>query len=153
MIGLMTVVWAWAENTLALTIGVITENAGPIKGHAEPPLALSKRVECFKVALRDTAALKPLQDEGHALALRFTKLGRRRHDFIHGAAWQLQEGKFESVSFGVKAGQQTIRNHRFDIVDAVGLNAEIAKLQDDVIAFMVKVLDVFGRSRDGNLTG
>jgi hypothetical protein len=145
MIGLMTVVWAWAENALALTIGVITENAGPIKGHTEPPLSLSKRIECFKTALRDVVALKPLQQEGRALATRFTQLGRRRHDFIHGAAWQLQEGEFQSISFGVQAGQHSIKDHRFDISDAVSLNAEVTKLQDDIIAFMVKVLGVFGK--------
>ena len=145
MIGYMTVTWAWVENTLALTIGVIAENAGPVKGHAEPPLSLSKRVDCFKIALREVAALKPLQHEGRALAPRFTQLGRRRHDFIHGASWQLQEGQFQSVSFGVKAGQHTIKEHRFNIGDAVSLNAEITKLQDDAAAFLLRIIEIFQR--------
>jgi len=140
MIGLMTLTWAWAENSLAITIGVIIEQTGPIKGHAEAPLSLSRRVACLKIALRDVAALKPLQQEGGALATRFALLGRRRHDFIHGAAWQLGEGKFESVSLAVKAGHYTVENHRFDIGDAVRLNAEITKLQDDIAAFMLRLV-------------
>jgi hypothetical protein len=143
MVGLMALTWAWAETTLAITIGVISEQAGPIKGHLEPPLSLSRRVECFKTALRDVAALKSLQQEGRALAVRFTELGRSRHNFIHGAAWQLEQGRFESVSIGVKAGQYTVGNQRFDIAAAVSLNAEISKLQDDAAAFMLAVCATF----------
>lgn len=142
MVGLMTLTWAWAENSLAITIGVINEQVGPIKGHPEAPLSLSRRIDCLKVALRDIVVLKPLQQEGRALAIRFAELGRRRHDFIHGAAWQFDEGRFESVSLAVKAGNYAVSNHRFDISDTVSLNTEIAKLQDDTATFMQKVLAV-----------
>jgi len=47
MVGLITLTWAWVENSLAITIGVITENAGPIRGHHQPPLSLSRRVDCL----------------------------------------------------------------------------------------------------------
>jgi hypothetical protein len=155
MVGLMTLTWAWAENSLAITIGVIIEKTAPIKGHAEAPLSLSRRVECFKAAFRDVVALKSLQQEGGALATRFVQLGRRRHDFIHGAAWQLGKGKFESVSLAVKAGSYTVENRSFDIGDAVRLNAEITKLQDDIAAFMLKVVAVFQKSKSlyGRLSG
>ena len=36
--GLMTLSWAWAENILASTIGVINKNAGPFKSYPEAPL-------------------------------------------------------------------------------------------------------------------
>jgi hypothetical protein len=143
MVGLMTLTWAWAETSLAITIGVINEQAGPIQGHPEAPLSLSRRVACFKSALRTIVALKPIQEEGSALATRFVELGRRRHDFIHGAAWQLEKDRFESVSVAVKAGQYSVSNQRFDISDARGLNVQIAKLQDDAAAFMLKVLATF----------
>jgi hypothetical protein len=143
MVGLMTLTWAWAENSLAIAIGVIIEQTGPIKGHAEAPLSLSRRVACFKAALRDVVTLKPLQQEGVALATRFVQLGRRRHDFVHGAAWQLGEGKFEAISLAVKAGNYTVENHSFDIGDAVCLNAEITELQDDIAAFMLKLVATF----------
>lgn len=143
MVGLMTLTWAWAETSLAITIGVINEQAGPIKGHPEPPLSLSRRVACFKTALRDVVALKPLQQEGSALATRFVELGRRRHEFIHGAAWELEKGRFESVSVAVKAGQYAVSNQRFDISDAHGLNLQIANLQDAAATFMLKVVAIF----------
>jgi len=133
MLGLMTLVWAWAENTLALMIGVIIENAGPIKGYAEAPLSLKRRVACFRSALRDVSALKTLQQEGRTLANRFVQLSRRRNDFIHGAAWQLQERGFQSLRIAVIDGKYAAKDHRFDIGDAVGLNAEITKLQDEGI--------------------
>jgi len=143
LVGLMTLTWAWVENSLAVTIGVVTENAGPIKGHAEAPLSLSRRIDCFKAALRDISALKPLQQEGRALAIHLAQLGRRRHNFIHGASWQLQEGKFEAVSVAVKAGNYTIQNHRFDQSDALALCNEIIHLQDNVTTFMLKVVGIF----------
>ena len=143
MVGMMTLTWAWAENCLAITVGVIAEHAGPIRGHREPPLSLSKRIDAFKTALRDVAALESLQAEGRTLATRFTQLGRRRHDFIHGAAWQLQEGKFGSVSIAVRAGTYAIKTHSFDMNDAVHLNAEITKLHDDIAVFMRKIVAVF----------
>ncbi|MGA3303936.1 MAG: hypothetical protein ABSC72_11705 [Methylovirgula sp.] len=143
MLGLMTMIWAWAENSLAIAIGVINRHAGPIKGYPEPPLSLSRRLDCLKVALRDIALLKPLQEEGRALVVRFKELGARRHKFVHGAAWQAKHGGFESVGIGVRAGQNTVDNHRFDQADTVRLNAEIAKLQDDAAAFLLRVNAIF----------
>lgn len=143
MVGLMTMTWAWAETTLALTIGVIDEHAGPIKGCSEAPLSLKNRISCLKIALRDIAVLHPVQKEGRALATRFKELSVRRHDFVHGAASQHREGGFQAVGIGVKAGDYAVKNHRFDIGDAIRLNGEIAKLQDDTLAFMQRVCAVF----------
>ena len=143
MVGFITLTWAWIENSLAITIGVINEHAGPIKGHPVAPLSLSKRIACLKVALRDLAVLKPLQQEGLGLAARLTELGRRRHDFIRGAAWPLEKGRFQSVSLAVKAGNYAVENHSFDISVAHDLNIQIAKLQDDMVSFMLKVVGVF----------
>ena len=126
MVGLMTLTWAWAENSLGTTVGVINGRAGPIKGHPEAPLSLKRKIACFKAALRDIEALKPLQQEGRALATRFIELGRRRHDFVHGAAWQLNDGGFEFFSLAVSAGDYAIKNHRFDQGDAVLLNTDIS---------------------------
>jgi hypothetical protein len=143
LVGLMTLTWAWVENSLAITIGVINENVGLIKGHSQAPLSLSKRIDCFKTALCDIAALKSLQQEGGALAMRLTQLGRRRHNFIHGAAWQFDEGRFEAVSIAVKSGNYAVQNHRFDQSDALMLCNEIASLQDDMAVFMLKIVQVF----------
>jgi hypothetical protein len=145
MIGLMTLTWAWAETTLGVTVGIINKLAGPIKGHPQAPLSLSKRVSCLKDALRDIPILKPLQQEGRALAMRFTELSKRRNDFVHGAAWQHNEGGFETMGLGVKAGDYAIQNHRFNQGDAVALNVEIAKLQDDAAVFVLKVANTLGQ--------
>jgi hypothetical protein len=141
----MTLTWAWSETTLAMTVGIINKEAGPIKGHPEAPLSLKRRLKCFREMLRTVAALKPLQEEGLALAERFGKLSVRRNDFVHGAAWQTHEGAFQSLAIGVHAGDYATNNHRFDVGDAVSFNGEIAKLQDDIAAFMLKVCGVFER--------
>jgi hypothetical protein len=143
MLGLMTLTWAWAENALAMTIGVINKYAGPIKGYPEAPLSLKKRVSCFKVALRDIKALHPLQEEGRALAVRFIELSARRNDLVHGAAWQLKEGSFESIRVGVHAGDYMVKDHSFHISDAIILEAEISELSDAITALMLRVADIF----------
>ena len=142
MVGLMTLTWAWAENTLAMTIGIISEHVGPIKGYPEPPLMLNKRIACLKVALRDIEVLKGLQQDGRALAVRFKELGARRHKFIHSAAWELADGRFQAMRIRVIAGQNEIEDHSFDQADAIRLTAEIAKLQDDAAAFMLAVASI-----------
>ena len=142
VIGLMTLTWAWAETNLAMTIGVINKEAGPIKGHAQPPLSLKNRVAALRIALRDIAILHALQDEGGALAERFTHLSKRRNDLIHGAAWQFHESGFESFGIGIAAGQYAIKEHRFNQADTVALTTEIAKLQDDAQAFMLAVIRI-----------
>jgi hypothetical protein len=139
MVGLMTLTWAWAETTLAMTIGIINKEIEPIKGYREAPLSLKSRVACFRVALRDITILHPLQEEGRALAVRFGVLSKRRNEFIHGAAWEHHEGGFESVAIGVKAGDFDVRNQRFNQGDAILLTTEIATLQDDAANFMLKV--------------
>jgi hypothetical protein len=140
MAGLMLLTWSWAENTLALIIGVINENAGPIKGFPEAPLSLKKRIACLKVALRDIAPVKPLQEEGRVLVARFVELAPRRHDFVHGAAWQSPEGGFQSVSFRAAGGNYATHDHRFNVKDARLLAVEIAELQDSAADFLTKVV-------------
>jgi hypothetical protein len=62
-----------------------------------------------------------------------------------GPAWELEKGCFESVSIAVKAGNYAVQNHSFDISEAHGLNVQIAKLQDDMVSFMLKVVALFQR--------
>jgi len=143
MVGLMTLTWAWAENTLAMTIGVISKYGGPIRGYDEPPVSMKKRIACLRRALTDLAILEPLQKEGYALAVLFKELAPRRNQFVHSAAWQVEHGGFESTGVRVRAGQNTVEDHRFDQADAVRLNVEIAKLQDDAAVFMAKVCAIF----------
>jgi hypothetical protein len=92
MIGLITLTWAWIENSLAITIGVINEHAGPIKGHAVAPLSLSKRIDCLKVALRDVAALKTLQQEGRVLAAQVASYRTRRKRSQQSRKTRIYEG-------------------------------------------------------------
>lgn len=139
LLGLMTVTWAWVENSLAMTIGLIQENVGPIAGHPQSPVSLKKKLECLKVALRDIEALHPFQQEAAVLLKSLKELGARRNDLVHGAAWQDSEAVFQSVSFKVIGGKYTGRDHRFNIRDAYALNVEIGKLSDDMTAFMLKV--------------
>jgi hypothetical protein len=145
MVGLLTLTWAWSETTLAMTLGIINEHAGPIDGHSEAPLSLKRRLKCFRATLRTVAALEPLQKEGSALAERFGKLSVGRNNFVHGAAWQTHEGAFESFAIGVHSGNYATKNHRFDVESARLLNVEVAKLQDDMAAFMLKVVALFQR--------
>lgn len=142
-VGLMTLSWAWAENILALIIGVINKNAGPIKGHPEAPLSFKNRVSCLKTALRDIPSLQVIRHDGRILAERFIKLSLRRNKFVHGAAWQLHEGGFQSAGLAIHNGDYTIEDHRFNVSDAVSLESEIAKLSDDATAFLLRVCKIF----------
>lgn len=74
------------------------------------------------------------------LAERFEKLGRRRHDFVHGAVIQMHKGTFESTTVRVYRGDNVIDIYRFNETDPVLLEGEIAKLSDDATAFMKKVV-------------
>jgi hypothetical protein len=98
-IGMMTLSWAWAENILAATIGVINRYAGPIKGFPEAPLSLKKKVACLKIALRDISALQCLSNDGRVLAELFKELSLRRNKFIHGACRKLLR-KFRLIPAG-----------------------------------------------------
>jgi hypothetical protein len=143
MFGLMTLTWAWAENILAITVGIINKASGPIKGYPEPPVSLKKRVAYFRVVLRDLDILKPLKEDGRALAMRFIELGARRNKLVHGAAWQIHEGEFQSFGIRVKGGDNVVEDHRFNHADAISLNIEIAELQDNAAAFLLKVAALF----------
>lgn len=140
----MTLTWAWAENTLAMTIGIINKQAGPINGYPEAPLSLKKKIACFKIALRDIAVLKGLQEEGRVLAKRFGELGKRRHNFVHGAAWELQEGGFQSLGIRVERGDYALKDFKFNEGDATRLCAEVAALQDRMAGFMLAVIMALG---------
>lgn len=142
-IGLMVISWAWVENTLAMTIGVISEYAGPIKGYKKLPLPMEQRIACLESALANMPALHKFKQSGDALVARFTELSHRRNDFMHGAALQLHDGSFESTSIAVKGGKSIFKNYRFTQDDAILLESEIAKLSDDATKFMVLICDFF----------
>jgi hypothetical protein len=142
-VGLMTLSWAWAENILASTIGVLNNNAGPIKGNSEAPQSLKKKISCLKIALRDIPALQLIQHDGRVLAERFIELSLRRNKFVHGAARQLHEGGFQSTGLAAHQGDYAIQDHRFNVSDAVSLESEIAKLSDDATAFLLRVCKIF----------
>jgi hypothetical protein len=139
LLGLMTVSWAWVENSLAMTIGLIQENIGSIKGHPQSPVSLKKKLDCLKVALRDMELLHPFQQEAAVLLKSLKELGARRNDLVHGAAWQQHEGGFQSVNFKVIGGKYAGRDHRFNIQDAYTLNVEIGALSDAMTVFMLKI--------------
>lgn len=139
MIGLLTVTWGWVDNTLAMAIGLIQENAGPIQGHPESPVSLKKKMAFLRTALRDVVRLHPFQKEGAALLESLKHLSVRRNNLVHSASWQTPEGRFQAVSFKVIAGKYAGKDHGFDIHDAVALNGEIGVLSDKMTAFMLTV--------------
>jgi len=75
MIGVMAITWAWAENWLALSIGIIDDVVPEVKGHAERPVSLKKRLSYMRVVLRDVPALEAVTEDGAALIKRFVELG------------------------------------------------------------------------------
>jgi hypothetical protein len=145
MLGLMTLSWAWAETSLAMTIGLIQEYSGPIAGHSESPVSLQKKIKCLKIALRDTASLHPFKQEASVLIKGFVELSVRRNSFVHGAALEMKEGIFQSATLKVISGKYSGEYHHFDIGDLHALNTETAKLCDDMTAFMLKVAETLSR--------
>ena len=141
MLGLMTFTWAWAENTLAMTIGIIVEKTGPISGHRIAPLSLKGEVACFRNALRDITALKPAT-RGQSYCGTLRKPWHASQSIRSQCRLADEKGGFEGVSIGMTAGRYAVKNYRANIGDAVLLNAEIAKLQDDAAAFMLKVVAI-----------
>jgi hypothetical protein len=146
VLGLMTVTWAYIENALGIMLGTITDRCGPVKGHREIPRSFKPRVDCFKIALRDIPFLKPLSQDGRALAMRLTELSRRRNELVHRSAIHLGKGAFEAIALTTVGWNYTIENHRFDVSDAAHLNMEIAEFCSDVIDFMARVDAVFADS-------
>lgn len=139
VVGLMTLTWAYAENGLAIMLHTIITSTGPIKGHFEAPLSLKRKLAAFRSALRDIPALKPLQQDGGVLAVRFGHLGKRRNDFTHSAAFNREEGGFKTTIARPQGGNYAIENKRVEVGDAVLLQAEIAEFCEQVVDFMARV--------------
>lgn len=135
----MTLSWAWTENTLAMTLSLITDKFGEIKGHSEAPVSLKQKVKCLRSALRSIDALDPLQQRGSMLAERLVALGSRRNDLVHGAMWKTREGEFQTIGFRVIAGKYATAEHGVNVGDAVALEREISELSNEMTAFMLAV--------------
>jgi hypothetical protein len=138
-LGLITVVWAYAENGLGIMLDTIIRNVGEIEGHHEAPLLLKRRLALFKKLLRDVPALQLLRQDGRELAIRFGNLGERRNEFVHRASIHIGDGMFKATSLAVEGRQYAIKEHRFDIGDAVSLVAEVPEFCRDVLDFMARV--------------
>ena len=142
MLGLINLSWAWAETSLAMTIELIEEKLGKIRGFPESPQSLKNKVQCFKNALKDVQALQYLKEDGTILAGSFLKLAPLRHNLTHGAARQVHNDFFQSVVFKVISRKYVAQEYIFDIDYALGLNSEIGKLSDNMTLFMQKVYHI-----------
>jgi hypothetical protein len=99
MLGLMTLTWAWAENALALSIGIIDGAVEGVRGHRDIPVSMTRRLKYLRASLTDVPELHSVKDMGRKLADDFSRLNVRRNELVHGSAWQLREGGFESLGF------------------------------------------------------
>jgi len=143
MLGLMTLTWAWAENALALAIGIIDGAAQQVRTNTEIPVSMKRRLRYLRASLIDIPALKPVKEQGSLLADRFAYLAVRRNEIVHGSTWQLEKSGFESLSFAIVSRKQSAQQKRFEIADAVLLNIEITKLADEATAFLLRVSEIF----------
>jgi hypothetical protein len=143
MLGLMTLIWAWAENALAISIGIIDGAVKEMRGQRDIPISLKRRVKYLRTALADVPELESLKERGNQLANDFIRLSVLRNELVHGSTWQLEKGGFESLGFAIIGRQQTAKQKRFTIADAVSLNVEITKLANDATAFLLRVSEIF----------
>lgn len=51
MLGVMTLTWAWAENALAIPIGIIAESVPCVRKDTEVPLSLKRKLRYLRAAL------------------------------------------------------------------------------------------------------
>jgi hypothetical protein len=68
MLRLMTLIWAWAENALAIAIGIIDEAVEEMRGQRDIPVSLKRRVKYLRTALADVPKLESLKQRGNQLA-------------------------------------------------------------------------------------
>lgn len=144
MLGLMTLVWAWAENALALAIGIIDGAVtGGVRKNTEIPVSMKRRLRYLRAALIDIPALEPVKDQGRLLADRFADLAVRRNELVHGSTWQLEESGFESLRFAILGRKASAHQKRYEIADAIRLNIEITELADEACLFLLRVSEIF----------
>ena len=136
MLGVMVITWAWAENALALCIGIIDEKIGAVRGHKVLPLMLNKRVSYLRTALADIAMLEPLKDSGNLLAERFMDLAPRRNNLVHGSVWTMPHDAFETLHLSARARKYAGEQKGLHIGDVVAFNAEVKDLADFATAFL-----------------
>jgi hypothetical protein len=143
MVGAMTLVWAWAENFLALSIGIIDGAGQSVHGHPEAPISLKKRLSYLRTALRDVPALEPVKQDGKVLIKLFKELVPRRHQLVHGSLWLMPEDGFESSRLAIKGWNYARDQKRVEIVDVVRFNVEIRNLSVAAAAFNRRVIEIF----------
>lgn len=146
MIGVMVVAWAWAENWLALSIGIIDDALPEIRGHPERPISLKRRLSHLRTALKDVPALEIVKQDGTALIELFVKLSPRRHELVHGSLWLMPHGGFESLHLSVKGREYASQQKRVEIRDVVLFNREVKDLTRQAAAFNARLITIFARS-------
>jgi hypothetical protein len=143
MIGVMIVTWAWAENWLALSIGIIDDAIPEVRGHPERPISLKKRMSYMRAVLRDIPALEVVKDDGHALIKRFMELSGRRHQFVHGSLWLMPEGGFKSDRLVIKGREYTREEKRVEIGEVVHFVREVKDLAHLARDFNMRLIEIF----------
>jgi hypothetical protein len=143
ILGLLTLTWAWAENALALAVGLIDENVPSMRGFKEIPISQRGRLQYLRNALKDVAALEPVQEHGRLLIEHFVTLGSRRNELIHSSRGPDEEGAMAALGFAISARQQKGFQKSFDIPATIALIGEVRDLADEAIHFMDLVGGIF----------
>ena len=143
MLGMMTLTWAWAENALVLSIGIIDESGAKPRPPQGLPISFSGKLKYLRAALRGVSALKHLQDRGTSLMDELAALADRRNALIHASIGVSESGGLESTLFPKSGG--TPARKKVSVAEAVALNIDIDKVSDDVTQFLLSVSKAFHR--------
>jgi hypothetical protein len=143
LIGITTLSWAWAENSLAMAIAIIDRCEGPMRRHKRLPTAMSQRLDYLTVALVDVVALEPVIESGKALKQRFADLKVRRNELVHGAASHVHQDTFQYTILTVEGRKQTVESQSFEPNDVFLFNIEVLALADMAMAFLKSILKIY----------
>jgi hypothetical protein len=144
MLGMMTLTWAWIENALALSIGIIDESGLKPRPDRGLPISLSGKLKYLRAALGSVSPVKPLKDRGVALMDKLSTLANRRNAFVHASIGPIERGNgLESTLFPNDGSHPT--RAPVSMADAIALNIAIDDLVEETIWFLMEIATALPR--------
>lgn len=135
-VGFVVVNWGQAEQTLEMIVAMLYQQLGGKRLVKRIPVPLSAKVAFMEKCLNQLPALSQLKTQSQELAQTFTRVGKKRHDLIHGAIASLtmENGGFKFSKLDVRGEVHVLRTFHFEAATFPAFTQELIDLGSSALA-------------------
>lgn len=146
-IGFIVVQWGQSEQLLDLIVAMTYQKLGGKKIQKRLPKMLAHKLEFLEKCFSSMPLLAPFKAEGKALLDDFDRLGKKRHDLIHGAIAHVSphNGAFVFAKLDFENNVHRLREVRLELSEFPAFTKELIELGTNAASLGQRILELVSK--------